>query len=67
MPFKNVPFGPPGPFEQGRALYEKGGLNLDRLSETEQIEVEDDYRICVRRGAATEVIPRRKRRNTDEE
>ena len=58
---------PPGLFEQGRALYEKGGLNLDRLSETEQIEVEDDYCICIRWGAATEVKSRRKRRNTDEE
>ncbi len=56
-----------GLFEQGRALYEKGGLNLDRLNETEQIEVEDDYRICVRRGAAVEAKPRRKRRTTDEE
>ncbi len=55
-----------GLFEQGRALYEKGGLNLDRLNETEQIEVEDDYRICVRRGAAVEARPRRKRRTRDE-
>ncbi len=54
-----------GLFEQGRALYEKGGLNLDRLNETEQIEVEDDYRICVRRGAAVEAKPRRKRRKDD--
>src|SRR5262249_53209996 len=51
-----------GLFEQGRALYEKGGLNLDRLDETEQIEVEDDYRICVRRGAAAEAKPGRRRR-----
>ena len=40
-----------GLYEQGRALYEKGGLNLDNLSEEEQIEVEDDYGICVKRGS----------------
>jgi 16S rRNA G966 N2-methylase RsmD len=51
-----------GLYEQGRALYEKGGLSLDRLTETEQIEVEDDYRICVRRGAAAEAKPKRRRR-----
>lgn len=56
-----------GLFEQGRALYEKGGLNLDRLNEVEQIEVEDDYRTCARRGSAAEAKPRRKRRNTDDE
>ena len=48
-----------GLFEQGRALYEKGGMNLDNLNETEQIEAEDDYRICVRRGGAAEAKPRR--------
>jgi hypothetical protein len=56
-----------GLFDQGRALYEKGGLNLEHLNETEQIEAEDDYRICVRRGATTETKPRRKRRSTQDE
>ena len=56
-----------GLFEQGRALYEKGSLNLDRLNEVEQIEVEDDYRICARRGAAAEAKPRRKRSTTEDE
>jgi hypothetical protein len=45
-----------------QAFRDKGGLSLDRLNETEQIEVEDDYRICVRRGAAAEAKPRRQRR-----
>jgi hypothetical protein len=54
-----------GLFEQGRVLYEKGGLSLDRLNEAEQLEVEDDYRICVRRGGAAETRPRRQRRKTD--
>ena len=40
-----------GLYEQGRIMYEKGGLDLDRLEEDEQIEVEDDYRICVKRGS----------------
>ena len=40
-----------GLYEQGRVMYEKGGLDLDRLNEDEQIEVEDDYRICVKRGS----------------
>lgn len=39
-----------GLYEQGRALYEKGGLGLAKLSDEEQIEVEDDYRLCVKRG-----------------
>jgi hypothetical protein len=37
-------------YEQGRAIYEKGGLNLDNLTDEQQIEAEDDYRICARRG-----------------
>jgi len=51
-----------GLYEQGRALYEKGGLNLDKLDEVEQIEVEDAYRICVRRGSEEKKKPKRKRR-----
>lgn len=37
-----------GMYEQGRALYEKGGLNLDALSEEAMVNVEEDYRVCVR-------------------
>ncbi|MFW6114362.1 MAG: hypothetical protein ACOC7K_01330 [bacterium] len=51
-----------GLYEQGRALYEKGGLNLDKLDELEQLEVEDAYRICVRRGREEEKKPKRKGR-----
>lgn len=43
-----------GLYEQGRALYEIGGLDLERLDEESQIEVEDDYRICVKRGSEDE-------------
>ena len=43
-----------GLYEQGQALYLKGDLNLYNLSEEEQIEVDDDYGICVRRGSNDE-------------
>jgi 16S rRNA G966 N2-methylase RsmD len=51
-----------GLYEQGRAIYEKGGLNLANLSDEQQIEAEDDYRICVRRGSEVETKPKRKSR-----
>lgn len=37
-----------GMYEQGKLLYEKGGLKLDRLSEEVQANVEEDYQVCVR-------------------
>lgn len=37
-----------GLYEQGKLLYEKGGLNLDNLSEEAMVDVEEDYQICVR-------------------
>ena len=54
-----------GLHEQGRALYEKGGLNLENLSDEEQIAVEDDYRTCVKRKTENEAKPKRKRRKKD--
>ena len=51
-----------GLYEQGRALYEKGGLNLESLTDEEQIAVEDDYRICVKRKGEDESKPKRQRR-----
>ncbi len=53
-----------GLYEQGRAIYEKGGLNLANLSDEQQIEAEDDYRICVRRGSDEEAKPGRRRRKS---
>ena len=53
-----------GLYEQGRAIYEKGGLNLANLTDEQQIEAEDDYRICVRRGSDEEAKPKRQRRKT---
>jgi hypothetical protein len=49
-----------GLYEQGKAIYEKGGLNSANLSDEQQIEAEDDYRICVRRGSEVEAKPKRK-------
>ncbi len=40
-------------YEQGRLLFEKGGLDLDQLSEEQQVEVEEDYQTCVRRIQAS--------------
>ena len=39
-----------GLYEHGMAISETGGLNLAHLSDEQQIDAEDDYRICVRRG-----------------
>lgn len=37
-----------GLYEQGKLLYEKGGLNLDNLAEESMVNVEKDYQVCVR-------------------
>jgi 16S rRNA G966 N2-methylase RsmD len=39
-----------GLYELGRVLYEKGGLRFDGLGEELQLQVEEDYQICVKRG-----------------
>ncbi len=36
-------------YEQGKLLFEKGGLDLNQLSEEQQVEVEEDYQICLYR------------------
>jgi DNA modification methylase len=51
-----------GLYEQGRAIYENGGLNLANLTDEQQIEAEDDYRICVRRGSEQEAKPKKRQR-----
>ena len=43
-----------GLYEQGKFLYEKGGLNPDNLSEEAMANIEEDYQVCTRmlvRGA----------------
>ena len=37
-----------GLYEQGKLLYEKGGLNLENLTEEALVNVEEDYQVCVR-------------------
>jgi len=37
-----------GLYDQGKVLYEKGGLNLDNLPEEAMVNVEEDYQVCVR-------------------
>ncbi|QQS46114.1 MAG: hypothetical protein IPM66_19695 [Acidobacteriota bacterium] len=56
-----------GLWEQGRAIYEKGGLNLANLTDEQQIEAEDDYRICVRRGSIEDAKPKKKRRKSSKD
>ena len=38
-----------GSHAQGKSLYERGGLDTDALSEQAQVEVEEDYQVCVKR------------------
>ncbi len=54
-----------GLYEQGRALYEKGGLNLEKLTDEERITVEDDYRICVKRKGEDESKPKRRHKKQE--
>lgn len=37
-----------GLYREGKLLYEKGGLRLDRLSEEGQVNVDEDYMVCTR-------------------
>lgn len=37
-----------GLYDQGKLLYEKGGLNLNNLPEEVMVNVEEDYQVCVR-------------------
>ncbi len=38
-----------GLYEHGRAIFEKGGMNIENLDEERRLELEEDYEICVRR------------------
>jgi len=39
-----------GLYEWGRVLYEKGGFRFEELGDHGQLEVEEDYQVCVRRS-----------------
>jgi DNA modification methylase len=43
-----------GLYEQGKLLYEKGGLNPDNLPEEAMVNVEEDYQVCARMLARDE-------------
>ncbi len=54
-----------GLYEAGKLLYERGGLDASKLSEEQQVEVEEDYQVCVRalqRAAGGEVATTGKKR-----
>jgi DNA-directed RNA polymerase subunit RPC12/RpoP len=38
-----------GLYAQGKLLYEGGGLRLDQLNEEDQVSVQEDYEVCVKR------------------
>jgi hypothetical protein len=40
-----------GLYDLGRILYERGGLRFDSLKEERQLQVEEDYQICIKRGS----------------
>ena len=52
-----------GLYEQGKIIYEKGGLNLDNLTEEALVNVEEDYQVCVRMLSriTDKTTPQRKR------
>lgn len=52
-----------GLYDLGRVLYERGGLRFDSLSEDLQMQVEEDYQICVKRGSTSEKKPARKKKD----
>ncbi len=51
-----------GLYEQGKTLYEKGGLNIDKLPEEAQVAVEEDYQVCVRLLGRQTAEPKRRTR-----
>lgn len=51
-----------GLYEQGKLLYEQGGLNLEHLPEEVAANVEEDYQVCVRTLARTGEGQQKKKR-----
>ncbi len=49
-----------GLYDQGRALFEEA-LNLSDLTEGRQLEADEEYRICARRGSNEEAKPTRRK------
>jgi hypothetical protein len=55
-----------GLYEQGKYLYERGGLNLDNLPEELMADVEEDYQVCARMLARKTTEPKRRGKKTEE-
>jgi len=51
-----------GMYAQGSLLYEQGGLILEHLTEEQQVNVEEDYGVCVRKLAEQQVVPKYRRK-----
>jgi len=56
-----------GLYEQGKFLYEKGGLNPSNLPEDAMVNVEEDYQVCARMLARKASKPKRRGRRKAEE
>jgi DNA modification methylase len=56
-----------GLYEQGKLLYEKGGLNTDNLTEEAMVNVEEDYQVCARMLAREASEPKRRGRKKAED
>ena len=56
-----------GLYEQGKLLYEKGGLNPDNLPEEAMVNVEEDYQVCARMLAREASAPKRRGRKKAED
>jgi DNA modification methylase len=57
-----------GMYEQGKVLYEKGGIRIDHLSENQQVAVEEDYTVCVRnlaRGVGKSPAATKRKKKSD--
>lgn len=55
-----------GLYEQGKLLYEKGGLNPDNLPNEAEVNVEEDYQVCARMLARKASEPKRRSRKKPE-
>ena len=49
--------------DRGKLIYDKGVLDLAKPTDEQQIEAEDDYRICIWRSSGEDTKPKRQRRN----
>lgn len=56
-----------GLYEQGKLLYEKGGINPDNLPEEAMVNVEEDYQVCARMLAREASEPKRRSRKKAED